>query len=124
MQPFVIDPWSDVEQRYNELVPLHGIDFLTPMLWLTQSIVDQGAAKKLVAFTSMHELVITAAPISSEPDWLRVSVGPLGTVRIAHRKSWAATEGDVVIRPVDEILPLFWRFVIEKWGARPARDLA
>jgi hypothetical protein len=43
-------------------------------------------------------------------------------VRIVHHPLVGLA--DDIIRPVDEAVPLFWRFMIEKYGVSPHRPLA
>lgn len=69
----------------------------------------------------MHDLVVTTAPVSVSPDWLRVSLLRDDRVRIGHQAPTGP--GDSIERPASELLALFWRFTIEKWGVRPERDL-
>ena len=112
-------PWHEIEQFYERL-SADGAVFVDPMLSLTRSIVAEGAASKLGAHTSMHDLVITTVPVSLEPDWLRVSLLRDGEIRITH--DTPTGPGDSIERSQSELLPLFWRFLIEKWDIRPARD--
>jgi hypothetical protein len=116
---FSVTPWDAIERFYMSLSD-GGAAFVAPMLQLTRSVMAEGAAGSLAAHTSMHDLVVTPTPVSSSPDWLRVSlVGP-DRVRIEHETPRGP--GDSIERPRSDILPLFWRFTTEKWGIRPARD--
>jgi hypothetical protein len=94
------------------------------MLDLAKSISNEGASEQLGAHTSMHDLVVTALPASDGyVDHVRVHLDlDHGLVRIEHVAS--AGGQDTIERPSNEILPLFWRFMIEKFGVRPARDFA
>jgi hypothetical protein len=112
-------PWDRIEQFYARLLD-DGATFVAPMLLLTRSVIDEGAASVLAAHTSMHDLVVTTVPVSSMPDWLQVSIVGNDTVRVAHETTTGP--GDSIERPQSDLLPLFWRFSIEKWGLRPARD--
>lgn len=56
-----------------------------------------------------------------DPDWLRVSLRSDALVRISHETSTGP--GDALERPRAELLPLFWRVAILKWGVHPDRDL-
>lgn len=91
------------------------------MMELVRSIVAEGAADQLAAHTSMHDLVVTTQPVSDLPDWLRVELLPGGRVRIAHQTPRGP--GDSIERDQSELLPLFWRFTIEKWCIGPVGDL-
>jgi hypothetical protein len=116
---FAVRPWDEIEQFYEGL-SRDGATFVDPMLSLTRSVVAEGASTKLAAHTSMHDLVVTMTPVSSSPDWIRVSLARDDRVRIGHETPTGP--GDSIERPQAELLPLFWRFTIEKWGIRPARD--
>lgn len=119
MAGFSVIQWDEIEQFYARLCD-DGATFVAPMLSLTRSVRTEGAAGVLSAHTSMHDLVVTTAPVSAEPDWLRVSLVRDERVRIDHQTPTGP--GDSVERHQSELLPLFWRFSIEKWGIRPARD--
>lgn len=119
MTTFSVRPWDEIERFYSKLLA-EGAAFVEPMLALTRSAGAEGAREKLAAHTSMHDLVVTPHPVSSSPDWIRVSLLPGDRVRIAHESP--AGPGDTIERPLSDMLPLFWRFTIEKWGIRPNRD--
>lgn len=116
---FTVAPWDEIEQFYARLSD-DGATFVAPMLSLTRSVLAEGASGALAAHTSMHDLVVTTTPVSAGPDWLRVSLVGDDRVRIDHQTPTGP--GDSVERPRSELLALFWRFSIEKWGIRPARD--
>lgn len=86
------------------------------MVDLAESIRDSAVADELAGATSMHDLVVAIAPASEPPfDVLRIrgSSRP-GFVRIEHES--LTGHDDVVERPVADVLPLFWRFVNDKFG--------
>ena len=111
MSGFTLTPWDEIEQVYERLTD-DGATF-APMLSLTRSVLAEGAADTLAGHTSMHDLVVTTTPVSAAPDWLRVSVVRDDKVRIDHQTPTGP--GDSIERPQSELLPLFWRFSIEKW---------
>lgn len=119
MTTFSVRPWDEIERFYSRLLA-EGAAFVEPMLALTRSVGAEGAREKLAAHTSMHDLVVTTYPVSSSPDWIRVSLLRGDRVRIAHESPTGP--GDTIERPLSDVLPLFWRFTIEKWGIRPDRD--
>ena len=121
MAGFTGQSWEETQAFYEDLIVNHGAAFVEPMLRLARSVADEGAVPKLAAHTSMHDLVVTTAPVSSAPDWLRISLLRDDRVRISHQTTTGP--GDSIERPVSDLLPLFWRFTIEKWGIRPWRDL-
>src|SRR5471030_1557289 len=116
MAGFGVTPWSEIQEFYEDLLD-GGVTFVAPILLLARSVVAEGAALRLAAHTSMHDLVVTATPVSSKPDWLRISLLRDDRVRIEHQTPTG--RGDSIERPQLELLPLFWRFSIEKWGIRP-----
>lgn len=71
----------------------------------------------------MSDLIVASVPLSEGPlDRVQVSLEDMGgTVRITHLA--ARGRSDEIARPSSEILPLFWRFMIVKFGIHPARDL-
>jgi hypothetical protein len=117
---FSVTPWPQIEGFYLDLT-VQGATFVQPMLDLTRSIVAEGASGSLAAHTSMHDLVVTSLPVSTDPDWLRVSLRSDTLVRISHET--CTGPGDALERPQAQLLPLFWRFAILKWGIHPDRDL-
>ena len=120
MSGFTLTPWDEIGQFYERLTD-DGATFVAPMLSLSRSVLAEGAADTLAGHTSMHHLVVTTTPVSAAPDWLWVSVVRHDKVRIDHQTPTGP--GDSIERPQSELLPLFWRFSIEKWGIRPTRDL-
>lgn len=106
---------------YEELIDEHQLAFVRPALAIVRSVIAEGAADQVAAHTSMHDLVVTTAPVSDKPDWIRIESRD-GTVLVRHASDLTGP-GDAIERPSNEVLPLFWRFVIEKFGIRPARDL-
>ena len=63
---FSVQSWDAIERFYERLSD-DGATFVDPMLSLTRSVVAEGAAGKLAAHTSMHDLVVTTYPIASSP---------------------------------------------------------
>lgn len=70
----------------------------------------------------MHDLVVVETPIPKPPaEVLRVSAS--GSLHPALKDGWVAVEhpthtgrNDRIERPAAEAVPLFWRFVVEKFG--------
>ncbi|MFC7597545.1 hypothetical protein ACFQU3_19675 [Terrabacter sp. GCM10028922] len=75
----------------------------------------------------MHDLIVVAAPIP-EPPYGVVAVRAPGSPRrpreghvlIEHLS--VTGHDDKIERPVAEAVPLFWRFMIEKFGVAPLRQ--
>lgn len=91
---------------------------------IVDSIVASGVSDQLAGHTSMHDLHVVQSPVQAEPhDPIVVrSPGSLrrpatGTVVIEHHASTGRV--DCIERPAGEAVPLFWRFVVEKFGVQP-----
>lgn len=93
---------------------------------IVRSVLDSDATDRRAAYTSMHDLIVVDLPIP-EPPYGVVAVRAPGSLH-------APSEGQVLIeqmsvtgnddgieRPVAEAVPLFWRFMIEKYGVAPRR---
>lgn len=118
---FTVTEWDEIVAFYEDLIHDHQMAFAKPMLGLARSVIVEGATQKLAAHTSMHDLIVTTVPVSTAPDWLRISLLRGDRVRINHQTPTGP--GDLIERPVSDLLPLFWRFTFEKWGVQPGRDL-
>lgn len=116
-----VDAWEGIAAFYEELIGERHLAFVQPALDVVRSVIAEGAADQLAAHTSMHDLVVTTAPVTEKPDWIRV--GPRGATILIRHASELTGPGDEIERPTNQALPLFWRFVIEKFGIHPARDL-
>jgi hypothetical protein len=89
---------------------------------IIDSVVLAGADELLGLTTSMHDLLVAPQPLSRPPlDVVIVRApGSLraatdGMVRIEHLSAHGHTD---IVRPVDEAVPLFWRFVDVEFGVR------
>jgi len=122
---FKVRSWSDLLAFYQDMTsrnPEFGY-----LVDIVRSIEASPNGDRLAATTSMHDLLVIDAPIPAPPaEVLRVSAP--GSP-IPAREGWVAIEhfshtgrNDRVERPVAEAVPLFWRFVVEKFGieGRPA----
>ncbi|MEV0802044.1 hypothetical protein AB0I34_30390 [Kribbella sp. NPDC050281] len=89
------------------------------------SVMDSGADVLLAGGTSMHDLMVTPHPVGPHVRDLIVVRAPsslrpaatAGHVRIEHLSSTGYN--DFIDRPPSDAVPLFWRFVLEKYGIRP-----
>lgn len=111
--------WSDLLDFYEDMAsrsPHFGY-----LVDIVQSVAASPNGHRLAATTSMHDLLVVDTPIPDAPvEVLRVSApGSLNPVR----DGWVAIEhlshtgrNDRIERPVAEAVPLFWRFVLEKFG--------
>jgi hypothetical protein len=91
---------------------------------IVRSVRESDAESALAAHTSMHDLIVAARPVPEPPyDCVFVcapgslSTPSEGCVLIIHRT--VTGRDDRVERPIEEAVPLFWRFMIEKFGVHP-----
>lgn len=115
-------PWEDVEQFLEVMADRHPqFGYLTAIV---RSVRESGVSTQLAATTSMHDLIVVTAPVPEPPfDVIAVrapgSLQPplTGHVLIEHLS--CTGHNDRIERPSAEAVPLFWRFVREKYGIRP-----
>lgn len=119
---FVERSWDDLGPMYADLAVSEPA--FSVMADLVESVRTSGVARKLAVTTSMHDLLVVDRPIPEPP--MEVVVvrapgslhpAPGGLVRIAHLAHTG--RNDVVDRPPDQAVALFWRFVREKLGISP-----
>jgi hypothetical protein len=75
------------------------------MLALVRSIRSDGAQDTVAADTSMHDLVVTPAPVSDLLDQIRARLFDDGRVRVEHAKH--VSPGDEIERDGNDLLALF-----------------
>lgn len=119
--PFREVPWTEIASRFTELAALHP-DF-QHMADVVDSVIAQQATTNLAALTSMHDLVVAKRPLPTEspidvvivksPSSHRGYVAP-GWVVIEHLSTTG--HDDQIARPSDQAVPLFWRFMAEKFA--------
>jgi hypothetical protein len=117
-------PWAEIATRFGELAARHPE--LRPMADIADSVLACGGQKRLAGLTSMHDLVVTTRPVPAHRPIEVVVVrspssgyvGP-GGVFIEHRSGTG--HDDRIHRAGDEAVPLFWRFMIEKFAVEPER---
>lgn len=122
--PFRPRPWQELLSRFNDLAEHH--DGFRHMAGVVASVIQADAAERLAGMTSMHDLIVVPQPIP-EPPYDVVAVrapGSLvhvsdGCVVIEHLS--CTGRNDRIERPVADAVPLFWRFMIEKYGVQPVR---
>ena len=91
---------------------------------IVESVIASRSTDLLAASTSMHDLIVVPVPVT-EPVYESVivrapsSLDPPreGHVLIEHLASNG--RNDRIERPFEEAVPLFWRFMAEKYGVRP-----
>jgi hypothetical protein len=91
---------------------------------IVESVMVSGLDGNLAATTSMHDLIVAVLPLREPPfDVIAVRVPgslrepPSGQVLIEHLTPTGHDDG--ITCPIAEAVPLFWRFVSEKFGLRP-----
>lgn len=91
---------------------------------IVKSVLASGRTEALAGCTSMHDLMVVPTPIPEPPYGLVAVRAPgslrepaTGLVRIEHLS--VTGHDDAIERPVADAVPLFWRFMIEKFGVDP-----
>jgi hypothetical protein len=122
--PFDEVPWTEIATRFHEMATRHS-EF-RHLADIVDSVLAGGGDQHLAGLTSMHDLVVTTRPVPARPPVEVVVVRSpssgfvgAGGVFVEHRS--ATGHDDQVFRTSDEAVPLFWRFVIEKFGVEPGR---
>jgi hypothetical protein len=119
--PFRDQGWPDVQAF---LASVDWGDHPQYPLEIVDSVMASGAARYLAVATSMHDLIVAIKPVGGPPvDVIAVRAPgsirthPAGTVLI----QFVSSVGKVTqsVRPADEAVALFWRFVETEFGLRP-----
>ncbi|SDZ24705.1 hypothetical protein SAMN05421504_11171 [Amycolatopsis xylanica] len=117
-------PWAEIAGWFHEMAAKHP-EF-RPMADIADSVLACEGEQRLAGLTSMHDLVVTARPVPEHPPVEVVIVRSpssgyvgAGGVFIEHRS--VTGHDDRIFRTADEAVPLFWRFMIEKFGVAPHR---
>lgn len=91
---------------------------------IVKSVLASDQTGALAACMSMHDLIVVPTPIPEPPYGVVAVRAPgsirqpaMGFVRIEHLSTTG--HDDVIDRPVVDAVPLFWRFMIEKFGVDP-----
>jgi hypothetical protein len=116
-------PWAVLHAEYGDLVV--QLPTLRHVLAVVESVLEVGADRDLAASTSLRDLMVRPLPLGDPPYDLVVVRSPISMVRVAPgtvivEHVSATGHDDRVVRPVAEAVPLFWRFMIEKYGVDPA----
>ena len=118
--PIVHEDWQELLDRYLDGPPLVRASAVTEVV---RSIVQSPARTDLRYVTSMWELIVAPAPGSPAPvDAVTVSTPNYPDVLVAHLP--LVGTADRIERPADQAVPLFWRFMKEKYAIEgsPARQ--
>lgn len=103
-------PWSELAAEYSNLGPSNE-----SILAIIESVQESELSTSLAAFTSMLDLMVVEYPLRELPyDVIAIRARTNGTVEIEHLS--ISGRNDRITRPVDAAVPLFWRFVEEKFG--------
>jgi hypothetical protein len=122
--PFRAVPWVKICEFLGGMAANHP-EF-RHMAAIADSVVISGSTDLLAGTTSMHDLIVVSTPIPEPPyDVVAVRapgsiVSPkTGEVLIEHLS--VTGHNDRIARPTVEAVPLFWRFIMEKYGVGPVR---
>ncbi|HEY3480611.1 MAG TPA: hypothetical protein VGL02_17085 [Streptomyces sp.] len=116
--------WREIAARFHALAAEHP-EF-QPLAEIAGSVLACGGEQHLAALTSMQDLVVTTRPVPAyRPIPVVVVRSPssgfvgVGGVFIEHRSVTGHDDG--IFRDGAEAVPLFWRFVAEKFGVAATR---
>jgi hypothetical protein len=125
-QQFQATPWAQLADHYWELTDATPV-YLT-IIEIIDSVRASGAGSWLAAARTIGALNVVSVD-AAEPPYSVISVSIIpagrtapGVVQVEHVSCSGLTE--VIVRPLDNGVPLFWRFVIEKFGVQPAATSA
>jgi hypothetical protein len=122
VEPFRQRRWDEIDAFLGDMAARH--EQFRHVSDIVRSVLESDQTKALAACTSMHDLIVVPTPLP-EPPYGVVAVrapGSLhepatGWVRIEHLS--VTGHDDVIDRPVADAVPLFWRFMIERFGVDP-----
>jgi len=121
--PFDYRPWENIAQGLSAMACKQ--EQFSHMAAIAASVIETESTHLLAGLTSMHDIIVVSTPIPDPPlDVVAVRApGSLqppksGHVLIEHLA--CTGHNDRIERPTSEAVPLFWRFMIEKFGVYPA----
>ena len=123
---FSVRPWDEIRDFYRSIAT-NSVNFQA-VLDIADSVIASKRTDDLAAHTSMHDLLVRPTPVhDGGKDFVAVrasgtfarSGAVIGSIAIEHVSETG--RDDRLVRPVSEAVPLFWRFMIEKWGIHPIR---
>jgi hypothetical protein len=120
---FLARPWEDIASFLTDMVERD--ESFAYMAAVAQSVRDSEAAQSLAGTTSMHDLVVTSTPVVEPPLDVVIVRAPSSLHRpssghVLIEQQSLSGHDDRIERPAAEAVPLFWRFMIEKFGVHPA----
>lgn len=111
--------WAGLAAEYATAPPA-----MAPVAQIVASIAASGRSEDLAFTTSMWDLIVTPTPVGEPPLDVVVVRGamtmsdlPDGHIVVEHLPLVGGA--DHIERPASEAVPLFWRFMIEKYGIAP-----
>lgn len=119
---FVPTPWAEMSAFLDAVADVNPTH--RHLAAIAASVRAGGQETNLAGLTSMHDLIVRSRPLSDPPvDVVAVRSPsslvhvPAGMVVIEHLSTTG--HDDRIMRPVDEAVPLFWRFMAEKFDLLP-----
>jgi hypothetical protein len=125
--PFRAVGWEDISAFLGDMAARHAR--FGHMAAIADSVIATRTTSLLAGCTSMHDLVVVSTPIPDPPyDVIIVrapsSIHPPGDGHVLIEHLSCTGRNDRIEHLVIEAVPLFWRFVIEKYGVHPVRPPA
>ncbi|MFD6453253.1 hypothetical protein ACFWF3_20955 [Nocardia sp. NPDC060220] len=114
-------PWSEIARFYRGLSERHpNMQHLTDIV---DSVMRSGRDRDMAATMSMHDLIVTARPVSEAPIEEVVVRAPGSLVEAADGTVIVECLSDVnpgqIVGPVGEAVPLFWHCVATVFSIMP-----
>lgn len=123
---FQATPWAQLADHYR--LPANGTSEHLAIIEIIDSVRACGADGVLAAARTIGALNVVDVDATEPPySVLSVSIIPAGrtaagAVQVRHVSCSGLAED--IVRPLDDAAPLFWRFVIEKFGIQPTATAA
>jgi hypothetical protein len=100
---------------------------VAPVAQVVASVASSGRSDDLLFATSMWDLIVTPSPDGESPVDVVAVRGAMGLAhvpegRIVVEHMPLVGGADRIERPAEEAVPLFWRFIIEKYGIAHRRS--
>ena len=121
--PFRPRTWDDIFRDATDMAANHGeFRYLAEIV---ASVIETDSTDLLAGLTSMHDIIVTSTPIPDAPlDVVAVrapgSLRPPQTGQVLIEHLAVSGHNDRIERPATDAVPLFWRFMLEKFGIHPA----
>lgn len=120
--PFIERPWDELADVWSERAR-SGVP-VAHLVAIVESVIAAGAATQLAAASSLYDLIVVDRPIPEPPHSMvivrsPVSVRPSAAGKVVIEHCSLTGRIDRIERPTSDAVPLFWRFMIEKFGIDP-----